>query len=116
MAITEEQASRCWCPFAQSRVVIWNRTATEQRNYVYAADDGPDDPLTNCIGANCMAWRWLPLMADDAYLEAVKKAAVEIGDKSSSRAQAAKHVNANRAKYGLPTQPFEGYCGLAGKP
>ena len=63
-----------------------------------------------------MAWRWLPLMVDDAWIEAVKKASLELGDKSPSRKIAAAHVNANRAQYGLPTEPFLGFCGLAGSP
>lgn len=70
----------------------------------------------NCSGSRCMAWRWQPLMADDAWIEAVRKAAIDIDDKSHNRAKAAAHVNANRAEYGLPTKPYKGYCGLAGRP
>lgn len=77
---------------------------------------GTDQPYRVCVASGCMSWRWAPLMADDAYAEAVRKAATDIGDTSPSRAKAAKHVNANRAEYGLPTEPFQGFCGLAGKP
>ena len=63
-----------------------------------------------------MAWRWLPLMADDAFKNAVVKAAEEIGDKSENKIKSARHVTENRAKYGLPTEPFDWFCGLAGKP
>tara|TARA_R110000868_G_scaffold182850_1_gene423994 strand:+ start:354 stop:530 length:177 start_codon:yes stop_codon:yes gene_type:complete len=56
-----------------------------------------------------MAWRWLPLMVDDA----VKKATLEL---PPDRKVAAVHVNANRAQYELPTDPYLGFCGLAGVP
>ena len=69
-----------------------------------------------CCGSACMAWRWQELMADDNWIEAVRKAAVELDDKTPGRAKAAAHVNKNRALYGLPDQPYLGYCGLAGKP
>jgi hypothetical protein len=69
-----------------------------------------------CSGSACMAWRWLPLQADDDFKNAVVKAAAELGDTSNGKHKAAAHVIANRAKYGLPEKPFEGFCGKAGKP
>ena len=65
-----------------------------------------------CLGSGCMAWRWQPLLADDAFLAAVVKAAEEIGDKSANKHKAAAHVSRNRAKYGLPTEPTIGFCGM----
>ena len=62
-----------------------------------------------------MAWRWEPLLADEAFQAAVLKAAAELGD-TGNKHKAAKHVADNRAMYGLPTAPFRGWCGLAGKP
>lgn len=62
-----------------------------------------------------MSWRWFGYPTDDAWQEAVKRAAQEIGDSTSNRKLAAAHVNANRERYGLSTEPL-GYCGLAGAP
>lgn len=64
-----------------------------------------------CVGAGCMAWRWKPLMADDDFADAVKKAAAA---GPMTHAKAVAHVMAHKADYGLPTTPFLGYCGLAG--
>ena len=69
-----------------------------------------------CISDKCMAWRWRPLQTDEAWREAVKKVAAEIGDTTPSKGKAAKIVTQNRAKYGLPDKPFQGWCGRAGKP
>ena len=66
-----------------------------------------------CIATGCMMWREQPLMADAPFLAAVAKY-----EKSAavSHPAAVKHVKENRAEFGLPTAPFRGYCGLAGKP
>ena len=69
-----------------------------------------------CVGAGCAHFRLQPILADARFVEAVKKAAEDIGDTSHNRAKAAAHVNANKAKYGMPIAPTHGYCGLAGKP
>lgn len=86
--------------------------ATEEANETWCCSHKEE----KCCANNCMAWRWKPLMADDAWTEAVRKAAIDVDDKSHNRAKAAAHVNANRAAYGLPTKPYLGYCGLAGRP
>lgn len=72
----------------------------------------PTQKSLSCLGSICMAWRWQPLLADDAFLAAVVKAAEEIGDKSANKHKAAAHVSRNRAKYGLPTEPTIGFCGM----
>lgn len=109
-----EEAKKKWCPYA--------RVAVNDGQFSANRAEGPDpyEPVafynSTCMGPNCMAWRWKPMMADDAYKNAVIKAAAEIGDKSETKVKAARHVNENRAQYGLPTEPFDGYCGLAGVP
>ena len=67
-----------------------------------------------CISTQCMAWRWLPLIADKLFIEAV--ALAERQGKGKTTTGAARYVVDNRAEYGLPTEPFEGYCGPCGKP
>jgi hypothetical protein len=77
-------------------------------------------PVSNagfyCEGSKCMAWRWLPLMADEAFKAAVIKAAADIGDTTENKHKAAKHVTMNRDEYGLSTKPFDGFYGMADQP
>jgi hypothetical protein len=115
--MTEDQAKMKWCPF--SRFVIDAPTQFSGNRW-----DNGDGSATGsmaqkgclCLASGCMSWRLLPLMADDAFQKAVIKASAELDDKTNGRYVAAKYVMANRAKYGLPTELFDGYCGLAGKP
>lgn len=104
--MTEDEAKTKWCPHAVA-------SHTNPRN---GFDGRGGLAVHPCIGSACMAWRWLPLLADEAFKNAVIKAAGDIGDKTENRHKAAAHVIANRAAYGLPTQPFDGFCGLAGRP
>ncbi len=69
-----------------------------------------------CIASKCMAWRWQPLLADDAFKDAVIEAREDLKQTGASRQDdAVKHVIKNREKYGLPPKPHLGYCGLAGE-
>ena len=111
--MTEDEAKTKWCPFVRLKFAATSDAPSCNR------DEGQTASFkrqTMCIGSACMAWRWLPLLADEAFKNAVIKAAGDIGDKTENRHKAAAHVIANRAAYGLPTQPFDGFCGLAGKP
>lgn len=123
--MTEDEARTKWCPFARvamdyhegpNRFIVgFNRDMLGPESY------DPDDQNfsyepTRCIGSACMAWRWLPLMADEAFKNAIIKAVVDIDDKSENKTRATRHVMTHRAEYGLPEKPFAGYCGLAGKP
>lgn len=67
----------------------------------------------SCCADNCMGWRWRPLQADTAYLTAVKQAMKDYG---FNNAVASAYVNENRSKLNIKTEPFEGFCGLAGAP
>lgn len=69
-----------------------------------------------CIGRGCMAWRWQPLLCDEAWEKAVHAAAAKIDDKSPHKKLAAKYVMEHRTEFGLPAEPFRGWCGMAGKP
>jgi len=64
-----------------------------------------------CTASNCMAWRWQPLMADNPFAAAVKKC---MDRDKVSHAKACAYVGDNRAEFGLATEPYLGYCGLAG--
>lgn len=70
MLRTEEEARKCWCPFA--RVCATQTDSAESAahvgyNRVYVAADGPanfEEPtsrnpmVARCIASECMAWRW----------------------------------------------------------
>lgn len=102
---TEAEAKTKWCPFVRAPL-------SENGGNVAINSDGS----RTCIASDCMAWRWHPLQADDAFKDAVIQAAKDIGDKTENKHKAARHVIANRAAYGLPVAPFDGFCGLASKP
>jgi hypothetical protein len=64
------------------------------------------DPQPNCRGDKCPLWRWTTA---GPWKDAVLKVAVEIGDKSGPKAEAAAIVAKDPAGHGC-----HGYCGLGG--
>lgn len=50
MLRTEEEARKCWCPFARIAVTDGQTGAT------HVVNRGLADP--GCIASECMAWRW----------------------------------------------------------
>ena len=97
---TEEQAREKWCPFAKFNTGI--------------APERIHDGGFRCIASDCMAWRWVPLKVTPEYLDAVRTVAEETGEKPPF-AKAARTVADGPGKLGLPSKPFRGFCGLAGK-
>lgn len=94
--MTEDEAKTKWCPF--SRVVhrdeddqaSWNRLEEVEDSYPLGA---------SCIASQCMAWRWVQRITNQADLD--NSFMWSVGGKR-------------------PQPQFEdtehGFCGLAGKP
>ena len=87
MLLTEDEAKQRWCPFS--------RTAFQYRHgdgdaMVVANRAENDNPITDCIASQCMAWRW------------------RVGPPSKQDRASYRETSA------MPE--WEGYCGLAGKP
>lgn len=76
-----------------------------------------DKPLQeNCRGDDCPLWRWRPLLTSEpGYKDAVIEAGKLHKDDRNGKTPA-EWVNAHRADYGLPAEPYVGWCGLGGKP
>ena len=84
-----------------------------EKIHCHATLANPDaDRSGPCSGPHCMAWRWLPLIVTPEWAVAVKK----VIESCKSHNAATQMVKNDPAKYGLPTEPTLGYCGLAGKP
>ena len=79
---TEAKAKTKWCPFVRQSA----QAAHSNRG------DHPNDGNVNCIGSDCMAWRWQWVIEDQP---------VPLG------------VNAHEID---ADGNWLGYCGLAGKP
>ena len=81
--MTEDQAKTKWCPFVRFGIDSLSGQLTNRRT------DHAKAQNVNCIGSQCMAWRWI-MTPDDAM----------------------ETDGVGRMGGGTPT----GYCGLAGKP
>jgi len=55
MLRTEDDAKRCWCPYARENMIVGfdggRRSHIGNRNTT-------DQTYAKCIATNCMAWRW----------------------------------------------------------
>lgn len=70
-----------------------------------------------CRGPSCALWRWKPLSANDPrFTAALKTIAQEIGGGPHRGKEATAILMADRAKYGVPTEPELGFCGMGGTP
>lgn len=113
--MTEDEAKEKWCPWARYETGQ-GRTANRWRQSLPENEPHALNPVPcRCIASACMAWRWTPITMTDEHIAAVKKAAIDLDDKSASRVKASRDVADNPEKYDLPTKPFRGFCGLAGK-
>lgn len=91
------------------------------------------DPDKMCRGADCAAWRFLPIMSSDEtfkgavqreiaaireVMEAEKKAGhrSQVPSADTLHKQAVARVAADPAAYCIPSHHERGYCGLGGRP
>jgi len=103
--MTEDEAKKKWCPHVRL-------TATDAEwNDNRPAENGRGLSM-QCLGSDCMAWRWFSYDNDRRYIAACYSCVREQG---INYVDAANYVDANRKKFGLPIKPFHGYCGLAGE-
>ncbi len=104
--LTETEAKTKWCPLA---------TASHTDPRAGFNDEDKRPKTFPCMGSSCMAWQWFGYPTDEVWQNAVATAAASIGDTSSSRSKAVKHVNANREQYGLSMDRL-GFCGAFMRP
>lgn len=90
--MTEEEASKRWCPFARYVVTHNDEIAISSHNRISGTftQENPETLVANvgdCLGSRCMAWRWLLT-----------------------------EINPEKTSPDLHYLRGHGYCGLAGKP
>ena len=108
MLVTEEEAYERWCPFARTAFPLDAPAVAANR---FLVEDNRPEGVPRCVASQCMAWRWQPLQADQAFLDAVKARMAE----GETMSKATKYVRANLAELGLPDKSYRGICGLAGE-
>jgi hypothetical protein len=72
---------------------------------------GPLRP--KCCNLDCPLFREMPMTTTPAWVEAVKRVALETGEKNPAKPEAVRAVAADPEAHGLAR---EYYCGLGGKP
>lgn len=95
---SEEDAKLRWCPFAR----VSEMGGTYNRR-------GPTANV-QCIGSDCLAWRWNRAKETKAYLDAVQ--AYMKGENVNFNIA----TNKVWAEIGSTFEQVEGYCGIGGKP
>lgn len=100
MLRTEEEAKKCWCPFA--------RYTLEQDAVVSPA---------HCIASECMAWRadWVKERRDECEALHADMARPE-GDGWEPVYGDNPHITQGRGRYIKHWRKPVGFCGLAGSP
>lgn len=83
--MTEEEASKRWCPFVRQACPTRYTDGDVRVEVINRYDTGR--PLGNCLGSECMQWRWHKDEEDRVF----------------------------RQRNDSP-EPMQGYCGLAGVP
>ena len=103
---TTDEARKLWCP--------WARVLEGQPPGGAGVNRAGPEAGFYCIASDCMAWRWVPLKVTPEFLAVVKRLASQTKDKPPY-AKSIKAVADDPASFNLPTEPFSGFCGLAGK-
>lgn len=73
----------------------------------FATSDG------KCKAVGCPVWRWVPISASDPRIVAARKKAM--AEVKMDHKKAVALVEAEPARFGVPTEPEKGYCGLGGE-
>jgi len=106
---TEEEARKCWCPFARSDSAPGG---SYNRDY-----QGGGGKLCMCIASGCMAWRWgneQTTVEVDRTQDASWKEALQRQGWSCERTY---RSDDGRVEYEMRlVQAPSGFCGLAGEP
>lgn len=74
------------------------------------------DTHSTCIADKCPIWRWKALTTNEPGFKAAVSDALRMSENKGSHKKAVAWVMERRADLGLPDKPYEGWCGLGGKP
>lgn len=65
----EQEAKKCWCPYAKSRVITMGLEIVEFGK-----------PDVTCVGSACMAWRWVKTDSDYKFGPADDEGKIKVLD------------------------------------